>query len=111
MPVWVLWGSFRSATDAAGASVANVREAKVRHGQANNGPCCSTNSSPQRGGNKHPPVAPELARLIAERVPPEMLAQVEQLYRALERAVAEGRPSDELHDVFERAQVVMDRLH
>ena len=62
------------------------------------------------GGKKHPPVASELAQLIAECVPPEMLAQVEQLYRALERAVAEGRPSDQLEDVFERARGILERV-
>jgi len=63
------------------------------------------------GGSKHPPVAPELAKLIAERVPPEMLAQFEQLNRAVERAAAEGHPSDELEDLFERSRAIMERPH
>lgn len=63
------------------------------------------------GGNKHPPVAPDLAEMIATQVWPEELAIVERLYRAIERAATDGQPDDPLEAVFARAADYLDNPH
>lgn len=61
------------------------------------------------GALGHPPVSPEMARMVAETISPERLAQAERLYLAVRQAMQEAGPGEGLEALSERANAILSR--